>query len=379
MLKIKKSDIPNSFINCLIDLTALSDQVDFGQATSVVLMPDNYEVEKDGEKFFYSSEVLQKIVENSNSFFDRDLIVDLDHLAFKDDATYEDKKALGWIKAKSFQFIQGLGLVCSIIWNSNIVSDIKNKAFKYISAVISKPNAKTPAVFGAALTNTPAVNFAFEPITALTAAGISIESEKEKDTEMPELKRIAEILELTSDATEDQIITAIIESKKSSLKLTAQLAATLNTEEDNILECVKTLVTDKKKAEDEVIKLTAEKSKLNIEKILDKAQSDGRITKADRPKWQERLEKNLELTSEILNELSQEHLNLVKESGKDTTKTETIETTELTQDGSTGKKVEASNTKLHNKVLELRKLPENKDKDYGQLMKIADEILQKTE
>lgn len=383
MLKIKKSEInEDSAVNHLIDIENETVNLSEELATNhyqVTLMPPDYEVVKEKQKMKFTSEFLKRVANNTNEMFDRDLIVDFEHLAFEENAGYEEKKALGWIKAKSFRFIEKVGLVCNVIFNSNVLEDIKNKAYKYISAVITKPTAKTkiPLVFGAALTNNPAVDFKIEPIAALTAFGIQLEAEKEKNSEMPELKRIAETLKLTENATEDQIIetiTGIYSEKEGVEKFTNELCSLLDVKESEIIECTKKILADKKEADEKIVKLTAEKSNLEIERVLDGAQVEGRITKADREKWKVRLTKDFETVKEIINDLSKDKTCLTSEEGIDPTNDDS---SELVDDRVSGKKIEASGVKLHNLAKQIQNKPENKGMSYGEAMKIADATLNK--
>ncbi|MBU5312228.1 phage protease [Tissierella carlieri] len=136
----------------------------------------------------------------NNTFKKRgiDVVIDYEHQTLED----VQAPAGGWIKEL---FIQDGAIAAKVEWTPKAQEYLKNKEYRYLSPVVlvRKSDQKAVVLHSAALTNTPAIDGMFAIVNS-----INIDEFEEGGKNM-DLKKLAAILGLPEDATEEQIIQAI--------------------------------------------------------------------------------------------------------------------------------------------------------------------------
>lgn len=147
--------------------------------------------------FLVDEESFQRI---KNTFKERaiDIVIDYEHQTLED----VQAPAGGWIKDL---FIQDGAIAAKVEWTPKAEEYLKNKEYKYLSPVVlvRKNDQKAVVLHSAALTNTPAIDGMFAIVNSL-----NIDEFEEGGKDM-DLKKLAALLGLPEDATEEQILQAI--------------------------------------------------------------------------------------------------------------------------------------------------------------------------
>lgn len=138
--------------------------------------------------------------EIKNTFTKRgiDIVVDYEHQTLEN----VQAPAGGWIKDL---FIQDGAIAAKVEWTPKAQEYLKNKEYRYLSPVVlvRKNDSKAIVLHSVALTNTPAIDGMYPIVNSLNVeieGGIS---------NMEFLKKLAVLLGLDENATEEQIIQAI--------------------------------------------------------------------------------------------------------------------------------------------------------------------------
>lgn len=136
-----------------------------------------------------------------NTFEERgiDIVIDYEHQTLED----VQAPAGGWIKDL---FIRDGAIAAKVEWTPKAQEYIKNKEYKYLSPVVlvRKSDQKAVVLHSVALTNTPAIDGMFAIVNS-----INLDEFEEGGKDMELLKKLAALLGLPEDATEEQVIQAI--------------------------------------------------------------------------------------------------------------------------------------------------------------------------
>ena len=125
-----------------------------------------------------------------------DLVVDYEHQTLKG----VEAPAAGWVKELKLED----GCIKAVVeWTARGAEYLKNREYRYLSPVVSvrKADGKATGLHSLALTNTPAI----EGMTPL----VNSENFEGGQSNMDILKKLAELLGLGEDATEEQIMEAL--------------------------------------------------------------------------------------------------------------------------------------------------------------------------
>lgn len=144
-----------------------------------------------------------------------------------------DGEAAGWVKDAK---VEGNGLWLLVEWTTSAAQKIKDKAFRYFSAEFldewAKPTGEKfkNVLFGGALTNRPfmkdllplnlsenSINFAVELVEAINKAKENATKTQGEEGDV-DLKKFAEALGLSEDATEEQVLAKLAEMVKPETK-----------------------------------------------------------------------------------------------------------------------------------------------------------------
>lgn len=136
-----------------------------------------------------------------NTFQERglDIVIDYEHQTLED----VQAPAGGWIKDL---FVRDEAIAAKVEWTSKAQEYLKNKEYKYLSpvVVVRKSDQKAVVLHSVALTNTPAIDGMFAIVNS-----INLDEFGEGGKDMELLKKLAVLLGLSEDATEEQVIQAI--------------------------------------------------------------------------------------------------------------------------------------------------------------------------
>lgn len=125
-----------------------------------------------------------------------DVVVDYEHQTLKG----VQAPAAGWVKELKLED----GHIKALVeWTSQAAEYLKNKEYRYLSPVINvrKADGKAIGLHSLALTNTPAIENMPSIVNSSTFEG--------GQEQMEIMKKIAQLLGLGEDATEDQVIEAL--------------------------------------------------------------------------------------------------------------------------------------------------------------------------
>lgn len=125
-----------------------------------------------------------------------DLVVDYEHQTLKD----VQAPAAGWVKALKLEDGQ---IKAVVEWTDKAAEYLKNKEYRYLSPVVltRKSDKKAMGLHSMALTNTPAIEHMIPIVNSDTFEG--------GQNNMDLIKKLAELLGLSEDATEEQVTEAL--------------------------------------------------------------------------------------------------------------------------------------------------------------------------
>ncbi|MDE6455944.1 MAG: phage protease [Dysosmobacter sp.] len=123
-----------------------------------------------------------------------DLVVDYEHQTLKG----VEAPAAGWVKELK---LEGRNIVAAVEWTPRGAEYLKNKEYRYLSPVVSvrRSDNKATGLHSLALTNTPAI----EHMTPI------VNSENFEGGTSMDLQKLAQLLGLSPDAAEEQIMEAL--------------------------------------------------------------------------------------------------------------------------------------------------------------------------
>ena len=124
-----------------------------------------------------------------------DVVVDYEHQTLKG----VQAPAAGWVKELK---IEDGHIKALVEWTPQAAGYLKNKEYRYLSPVITvRKDGKATGLHSLALTNTPAIENMTPLVNSSTFEG--------GNTNMEIIKKIAQLLGLGEDATEDQVVEAL--------------------------------------------------------------------------------------------------------------------------------------------------------------------------
>lgn len=126
-----------------------------------------------------------------------DLVIDYEHQTLKG----TQAPAAGWVKEL---ILRDDGIAARVEWTPQAAKYLENKEYRYLSPVITvrKSDGKATGLHSLALTNTPAI----ENMTPIVNSS-TFEGGQENMNEF--LAKVAQLLGLGEDATEDQVLAAL--------------------------------------------------------------------------------------------------------------------------------------------------------------------------
>lgn len=240
------------------------------------------EIKSQKGDFIVDEESFQRI---RNTFKDRgiDIVIDYEHQTLED----VQAPAGGWIKDI---ILQDGAIAAKVEWTPKAEEYLKNKEYRYLSPVVlvRKSDNKAVVLHSVALTNTPAIDGMFAIVNSINI------DEFEGGNDM-DLKKLAALLGLSEDATEEQIMQAIQMAVGELGKLQEQLKKKDGSEGETEVVANKVIMgllgldNEKAKTEDVAAAIVALKNPANyvpvtefnkLKERLDKKDSDEVVTKA---------------------------------------------------------------------------------------------------
>lgn len=240
------------------------------------------EIKSQKGDFIVDEESFQRI---RNTFKDRgiDIVIDYEHQTLED----VEAPAGGWIKDI---ILQDGAIAAKVEWTPKAEEYLKNKEYRYLSPVVlvRKSDNKAVVLHSVALTNTPAIDGMFAIVNSINI------DELEGGNDM-DLKKLAALLGLPEDATEEQIMQAIQMAVGELGKLQEQLKKKDGSEGETEVVANKVIMgllgldNEKAKTEDVAAAIVALKNPANyvpatefnkLKERLDKKDSDEVVTKA---------------------------------------------------------------------------------------------------
>ena len=206
-------------------LTLKSKEVEVGGAPEVIsVLPLGHvnsakgEFDVDGESFSaMKAQIAQRGV---------DLVVDYEHQTL----TGEQAPAAGWVKEL---FLDDGQIKARVEWTDRAKAYLENREYRYLSPVITvrKTDGKAMGLHSIALTNTPAIEH-------MEAIVNSLNFEGGQNTMNEFMKKLAALLGLGEDATEEQVAEALkacVEENKSLKESAAEAAKQQPAEDDKVV------------------------------------------------------------------------------------------------------------------------------------------------
>lgn len=251
-----------------------------GVPEEIKILPMGHVISQKGE-FNVDEESLEMILKH---FKERgiDVVVDYEHQTLKD----VQAPAGGWITG----FYQGEdAIIAKVKWTDKAKEYLKNKEYRYLSPVIMvrRKDGKVTTVHSVALTNTPAINGMFAMVNS---ANIEDFEDDEEENQM-DLKKLAALLGLPEDATEEDVekklaeIKASMEANKEEVPVANSVVLSLlELKEDAKTEDVVTKIMSlKTSGSDEELKaLKQQLEEKNAEEAVQRALKEGKITAAQK-------------------------------------------------------------------------------------------------
>ena len=206
-------------------LTLKSKEMEVGGAPEVIsVLPLGHvksakgEFDVDGESFSaMKAQIAQRGV---------DLVVDYEHQTL----TGEQAPAAGWVKEL---FLDDGQIKARVEWTDKAKAYLENREYRYLSPVITvrKADNKAMGLHSIALTNTPAIEH-------MEAIVNSLNFEGGQNTMNEFMKKLAALLGLGEDATEEQVAEALkacVEENKSLKESAAEAAKQQPAEDDKVV------------------------------------------------------------------------------------------------------------------------------------------------
>lgn len=206
-------------------LTLKSKEMEVGGAPEVIsVLPLGHvksakgEFDVDGESFSaMKAQIAQRGV---------DLVVDYEHQTL----TGEQAPAAGWVKEL---FLDDGQIKARVEWTDRARAYLENREYRYLSPVITvrKADGKAMGLHSIALTNTPAIEH-------MEAIVNSLNFEGGQNTMNEFMKKLAALLGLGEDATEEQVAEALkacVEENKSLKESAAEAAKQQSPEDDKVV------------------------------------------------------------------------------------------------------------------------------------------------
>ena len=206
-------------------LTLKSKEMEVGGAPEVIsVLPLGHvksakgEFDVDGESFSAMKvQIAQRGV---------DLVVDYEHQTL----TGEQAPAAGWVKEL---FLDDGQIKARVEWTDRAKAYLENREYRYLSPVITvrKADGKAMGLHSIALTNTPAIEH-------MEAIVNSLNFEGGQNTMNEFMKKLAALLGLGEDATEEQVAEALkacVEENKSLKESAAEAAKQQPAEDDKVV------------------------------------------------------------------------------------------------------------------------------------------------
>ena len=206
-------------------LTLKSKEMEVGGAPEVIsVLPLGHvksakgEFDVDGESFSaMKAQIAQRGV---------DLVVDYEHQTL----TGEQAPAAGWVKEL---FLDDGQIKARVEWTDRAKAYLENREYRYLSPVITvrKADNKATGLHSIALTNTPAIEH-------MEAIVNSLNFEGGQNTMNEFMKKLAALLGLGEDATEEQVAEALkacVEENKSLKESAAEAAKQQPAEDDKVV------------------------------------------------------------------------------------------------------------------------------------------------
>ena len=206
-------------------LTLKSKEMEVGGAPEIIsVLPLGHvksakgEFDVDGESFAaMKAQIAQRGV---------DLVVDYEHQTL----TGEQAPAAGWVKEL---FLDDGQIKARVEWTDRAKAYLENREYRYLSPVITvrKADNKATGLHSIALTNTPAIEH-------MEAIVNSLNFEGGQNTMNEFMKKLAALLGLGEDATEEQVAEALkacVEENKSLKESAAEAAKQQPAEDDKVV------------------------------------------------------------------------------------------------------------------------------------------------
>lgn len=220
-----------------------------------------------------------------------DIVIDYEHQTLLSESNGKPAPAAGWIKPTDIVFEEGAGLFATAPeWTEAARGYLAAKEYRYISPVFSY-DPQTGAVTNllhVALTNFPALD-GMEALTALAAARFDLADKAQPTEENAGMNRdqLIAYLGLSSDASDDDINTAMTALKARGASLEQEVAAlkttnaTLQGNPDPMKYVPLSVVEELKQ---EIAALRTESTAKSVDDLIAEGLNDGRLLPAQE-KW----------------------------------------------------------------------------------------------
>ncbi|WP_300657542.1 phage protease [Pseudomonas sp.] len=218
-----------------------------------------------------------------------DLVIDYEHQTLNSETNGQPAPAAGWFKGAVLEWRDGLGLFASQVdWTEKAAGYIAAKEYRYLSPVFSydKQTGEVLDLVHVALTNYPALD-GMESLPALAAARFQLADPAAPSAEENQgvnKEQLIEMLGLSSDASEEDIQTALTALKADASKvseLQTALAAAKTQQADPAKFVPVGVVEDLKK---DIAALKATQLGGEVDGLVQAGLADGRLLPAQE-KW----------------------------------------------------------------------------------------------
>ena len=200
-----------------------------------------------------------------------DLFVDYEHQTLKAELNGQPAPAAGWIKPETLKFVEGKGLFAEVKWTKKAKEHIDAGEYRYISSniIYNKETGEVVSLFGAALVNHPAVD-GMEPVTELKADSTA------KNLYSP----LCGLLNALGVTVADNITPSHIEDAAKAMLNQQPEKAEPASDVEGLTAQLKTIqnqINELQGFKEEADSLSALREKETIERLIQDAQTDGRV------------------------------------------------------------------------------------------------------